>query len=125
MNEVFHHYEAKRNERGLGYIEKSVLKTYLFRKFYIKNKKKLAQMEVEESYKRKDNIDKLRDDFYSITFMSYVYVDDPKEISGIDSDKLQGKKLSESEVSRNFMNCTFIFIIQMCLVYFSFTCFFQ
>jgi hypothetical protein len=60
----------------------------------------------------------MREDFYAITFISFVYLDDPREIKGIEDEKeLMDKVLSESEVQRVFLNCIFIFIIQMTLTY--------
>lgn len=68
---------------------------------------------------REENSDKLRDDFYSITFISYVYIDDPDEILELSSD-MKTREIGESEVARNLMNCLFIFIMQITLVCISF-----
>ena len=48
--------------------------------------------------------------------MTYVYIDDPKEIHGLDSSKVRDKQIGESEVARNLMHSVFIFISQMSLV---------
>ena len=61
----------------------------------------------------------LRSDMYAITFMSYVLIDDPREIRGVNQDHLRRRPISEWEVARNIMSCTFIFIIQMTLVGFA------
>ena len=46
-----------------------------------------------------------------------VYLDDPNEIEGINDDPdLLGKVISENEVSRNFINCIFIFLMQLVLI---------
>jgi hypothetical protein len=51
-----------------------------------------------------------------VTFIAYVYVDDPKEIQSFDHEKYRDTKIGEGEISRNFMNCVFIFVIQMVLI---------
>jgi hypothetical protein len=56
-------------------------------------------------------VGELRPDFYAITFLSYVYIDDQKEILGIDHSIFRERKMSEGEVARNLMSCAFIFII--------------
>ena len=56
---------------------------------------------------------------YAITFMSYVLIDDPREIKGVNQENLRRRPISESEVARNIMSCTFIFLIQMSLVGFA------
>jgi hypothetical protein len=61
----------------------------------------------------------LRTDFYAITFMSYVYIDDPKEIRISNRDELRKRPINEGEVARNIMSCIFICLIQMALVGFA------
>lgn len=74
---------------------------------------------VDESVMRADNSEKLRDDFYAVTFMCYVFIDDHKEIQGLNAE-LRNKQLGESEVARNLMNCFFIWIMQLALLWISF-----
>lgn len=50
---------------------------------------------MEELVHRYGNQIELRDDFYSVTFIAFVYLDDPNEIYGLeDEDELRGKILS-------------------------------
>ena len=48
-----------------------------------------------------------------MTFLSFIFVDDRSEIEGTDMEKYNGKFISESELDRNYMNCLFIFIMQI------------
>lgn len=58
----------------------------------------------------------MRKDFYALTFVSYVFVDDRNEIDGVNNwENYRGKQIRESELSRNFMNCLFIFMMQISL----------
>jgi Na+/melibiose symporter-like transporter len=55
-----------------------------------------------------------------VTFISFVYLDDPSEIQ-ISEDAIEdmrGKVLSESEVQRCFLNCLLIFAMQMLLTFY-------
>lgn len=71
---------------------------------------------MEELVYRYGNQIELRDDFYSVTFIAFVYLDDPNEIYGLeDEDELRGKVLSQGEVQRCFMNCLLIFFMQVIL----------
>lgn len=85
---------------------------------YLRCKINMEQEHIDQTYHRSNDINKLREDFYANTFISYVYIDDPKEILGIDN--LRHKRISEGEVARNLMSCAFIFLIQMSLVGFAF-----
>ena len=75
---------------------------------YLEKKKFVEEKKIDETYFKND---KLREDFYAATFLTYVYKDDPHEIHGIDEINIRGIQISESELSRNFMNCVFIFLI--------------
>lgn len=58
----------------------------------------------------------LRMDFYAASFVAYVFVDDRNEIEGVGNwETYRGKTIRESELSRNFMNCLFIFLMQLSL----------
>jgi hypothetical protein len=50
---------------------------------------------MEELVYRYGNQRELRADFYSITFIAFVYIDDPNEIYGLEDEKeFSGKVLS-------------------------------
>jgi hypothetical protein len=95
------------------------LKQLLIRSNYLEKKKAYEGELIDEQAMRANNSEKLRDDFYAITFMSYVFIDDQKEILDLHPD-LRKRKLGESEVARNLMNCNFIWIMQLSLLYISF-----
>ncbi len=50
---------------------------------YIDYKEITEDLKVEELAYRIGNQKELRDDFYSVTFIAYVYLNDPKEILGL------------------------------------------
>lgn len=91
------------------------LKQLLIRENYLEKKKIYENELIDDSAMRPDHAEKLRDDFYAITFMSYVFIDDQNEILDLD-DHLRRKRLGESEVARNLMNCNFIWIMQLSLL---------
>lgn len=81
----------------------------------------------ENTFDKANKVGSLRDDFYSITFLSYVYKtkEQRKEII-MNEDEVeteeeffedpftkQPRELTDGEVARNFMSCIFIFIMQM------------
>jgi hypothetical protein len=39
-----------------------------------------ADIAKDDAFHRKDNKNELSDDFYAITFIGFVYLDDPSEI---------------------------------------------
>ncbi len=65
---------------------------------------------IDETVLRSEVSDRLRDDFYAIAFMCYVYIDDPSEIQELDQE-LKSRPIGEAEVARNLMNCLYIFLI--------------
>lgn len=94
------------------YLQKSILK---------------QQEQIDQSSYSKDGIDELRDDFYAVTFISYIYIDDQKELIFEENsiEKFRGKRIGEGEVARNLMNCVFIFLMQMGLSLFAAYNFYQ
>ena len=48
---------------------------------YLEKKKFVEEKKIDDTYFKND---KLREDFYAATFLTYVYKDDPHEIHGID-----------------------------------------
>ena len=92
----------------------------------------------EITFDKANKVNQLRDDFYSITFLGYVYRqetgkrneilvnDDVTESKAqLFSDPLTGtpRKLTSREVARNFMSCIFIFIMQMAMIFTTFSSF--
>jgi hypothetical protein len=77
----------------------------------------------ENSYLSGDKFESLREDFYAITFMGFIYsnIEERKEIEIKDKTtafldpqdplKKRDRVVSSKENARNFMNCIFIFII--------------
>jgi len=80
---------------------------------------------VENTYDKANKINSLRDDFYAITFLGYVYLtkeqrdelimNDDKKAEDFFKDPITNKPrvLTDGEVARNFMNCIFICMMQL------------
>ena len=71
---------------------------------------------LDDAIHKDQDRNELRKDFYALTFVSYVYVDDRNEIDGVKNwNDYRGRNIRESELARNFMNCLFIFMMQISL----------
>ena len=92
------------------------LRELLIKNDYLVKKIKYEQELIDETVRHEEVSDKLRDDFYAIAFMCYVYIDDPREITELDLSDHRNRVIGEAEVARNLMNCFFIFNLQMSLV---------
>jgi hypothetical protein len=93
-------------------IKKPDFVKFLHDKKYLMYKEITEDLRMEELVQRYGNQRELRDDFYSVTFIALVYLDDPNEIYGLeDEDEFRGKELSYGEVQRCFMNCLLIFFM--------------
>ncbi len=73
---------------------------------------------MDDAIHKNEDRNVLRTDFYAATFVSYVFVDDRIEIQGVSNwENYRGKTIRESELSRSFMNCLFIFLMQTSLTW--------
>ena len=108
MNSSGHYFEKL--------MKKEDLINFLVEKKFIPLKQKYNQCILDDAFHKNDDRNELREDFYAVTFLSYVFVDDRQEIDGVENwDDYRGKTIRENELSRNFMNCLFIFIMQLSL----------
>lgn len=73
---------------------------------------------LDDAIHKNEDRNVLRQDFYAAAFVSYVFVDDRIEIQGVQNwETYRGKTIRENELSRNFMNCLFIFFMQFSLTW--------
>lgn len=97
-------------------MKKEDLIKFLVKSDFVNKKQKYFQQILDDAIHQNEDRNILRKDFYAATFLSYVFVDDRNEIQGVsDWEAYRGKTIRENELARNFMNCLFIFIMQLSL----------